>query len=73
MTVGVLGGPSVGATYQLPRPPDRRTNSIYQDIEEWLARERAVYSTEEARRGVGSAASELLVGCLIAGSDVGSP
>lgn len=44
MTVGVLGGPSVGATYSYRVRPEQTHDKYFQDIEEWLARERAAHN-----------------------------
>ena len=41
MTVGMMGGSSVGSTYSYRVLPDQTHDKYFQEIDEWLARERS--------------------------------
>ena len=41
MTVGTMGSPSVGAMYSYRILPDQTHDKYFQEIDEWLARERS--------------------------------
>lgn len=47
MTVGTIGGPSVGSNYSYRVLPEQTHDKYFRDIDEWLARDSARAKIEQ--------------------------